>query len=147
MQHHGKRRLLAEMNVVPYIDVMLVLLIIFMITTPLLSRGVDVELPKANAQPLKPKEMQEPIILSVDAQGQFFLNLGNDTHRALAPEEVQSQVASALQRNAGRPVLVQGDARSEYGRIVAGMVLLQQAGATSVGILADPAGAKRGDRR
>jgi len=146
MQKYGKRRLLAEMNVVPYIDVMLVLLIIFMITTPLLSRGVEVELPKANAQPLKPKEMQEPIILSVDAQGQYFLNLGNDKQSVLTPEEVQSRVATALQQNPNRPVLVQGDQRSAYGRIVSGMVLLQQAGASSVGILADPADKKLGVR-
>lgn len=141
MQRNGaKRRLLSDMNVVPYIDVMLVLLIIFMITTPLLSRGVDVELPKADAQPITLEEIKErqPIVLSIDAQGRYFLNISGDGRTALDPEVVRAGVSQALSADSARPVFVQGDHRVSYGRVVQAMVLLQKAGAGKVGMITDP---------
>ena len=141
MQRNGaKRRLLSDMNVVPYIDVMLVLLIIFMITTPLLSRGVDVELPKADAQPITLEEIKErrPIVLSVDAQGRYFLNISGDGRTALDPDLVRTSVSQALSEDSARPVFVQGDHRVSYGRVVQAMVLLQKAGADKVGMITDP---------
>lgn len=136
----GKRRLLSDMNVVPYIDVMLVLLIIFMITTPLLSRGVDIELPQADAQPITLEEIKDhqPIVLSIDAQGRYFLNISGDGRTALDPELVRASVAQALSENKARPVFVQGDHRVSYGRVVRAMVLLQKAGAGRVGMITDP---------
>lgn len=140
VQRHKRRRPMAEINVVPYIDVMLVLLVIFMITTPLLSQGVNVELPKANAQQIATQD-KEPIILSVDAQGSYFLNINPDPQQALGAETVLTRVATELQtakqQGSKQPVLVKGDARVDYGKVVQAMVLLQRAGADNVGLVTE----------
>ncbi len=136
----GNRRLMGDINVVPYIDVMLVLLIIFMVTAPLLSQGVEVELPDAAAEPLD-QDMQDmdPIILSVNAAGQMFLNLGDDEDQPREAAEIVRLAATVIKRKADVPVLVKGDENVPYGRIITGMVLLQRAGASKVGFLTDPA--------
>lgn len=138
------RRLVAEMNVVPYIDVMLVLLIIFMVTAPLLTQGIKVELPKAGAEPLPP-EMSEiqPLILSVDAAGRYYLNIGSNEQSAIAEDVVLQRVEAVLSREPKTPVLVKADQSVPYGQVVTGMVLLQQAGAEKVGFITDPATARR----
>jgi biopolymer transport protein TolR len=136
------RRLMAEINVVPYIDVMLVLLIIFMVTAPLLTQGIKVDLPKAGAEPL-PSEDSKPLILSVDARGNLYLNIGKDEESPLAEEEVIRRVGIVLSRQPKTPVLVKADQSVPYGRVVSGMVLLQQAGAEKVGFITDPAEMKR----
>lgn len=135
----GRRRgPMAEINVVPYIDVMLVLLIIFMVTTPLLSQGVKVELPQASAQPISAKE-EEPIILSVNSNGQYFLNIAPNPEQAIDTISLQNLVQQELQKNHNtnnpRQVLVKGDQNVDYGKVVQAMVLLQQAGASSVGLV------------
>ncbi len=137
---HGKRRLMSEINVVPYIDVMLVLLIIFMITAPLLTQGITVDLPEAGAEPLDPELMRdnEPIVLSVDREGRFYLNIGEDVDAPIDEQTVVERTAAAIRRNAETPVLVKGDRGVEYGRVVTGMVLLQRAGAKKVGFITDP---------
>lgn len=131
---------MAEINVVPYIDVMLVLLVIFMITTPLLSQGVKVELPKAQAQPLSSKQ-NEPIIVSVDAEGNYYLNISPKPAQAIPAVTLQNLVANALSNSAQstepRQVLVKGDKNVDYGKVVQAMVLLQQAGAQSVGLMTE----------
>lgn len=136
----GKRGMIAEMNVVPYIDVMLVLLIIFMVTTPLLSRGVQVDLPKADAKPLTLEDLEDkkPVILTVDAKGQMFLNLVDGGDTVVDDETVMSKVGAVLAQRKDNPVLVQGDHSVDYGRVVQAMVLLQQAGAPNVGLMTDP---------
>ena len=130
------RKLMSEINVVPYIDVMLVLLIIFMVTAPLLSQGVKVELPETDgAQPI---DSESPmIVLSVEPTGQMYLNLG-DPEVALPPVRVVELVTAAMRREPGRPVLVKADRAVPYGRVVEGMVLLQQAGARKVGFVTQP---------
>ncbi|HJP05460.1 MAG: protein TolR [Chromatiales bacterium] len=135
-----KRRLMGEINVVPYIDVMLVLLIIFMVTAPLLSQGVKVELPDAGAEPLDP-EMQntEPLILSVDAAGEFYLNVGDDEEKPREAAQIVRLAEVVLKRKPDTAVLVKADENVAYGRVISGMVLLQRAGATKVGFLTDPA--------
>jgi biopolymer transport protein TolR len=130
------RRLMGEINVVPYIDVMLVLLIIFMITAPLLTQGVKVELPKAGAEPIKPQGV--PLVLSVDRGGRLYLNVGAHPEAALDEEAVASLATAALRRNPDRQVLVKADTAVAYGRVVQGMVILQQAGASKVGFITDP---------
>ena len=130
------RRLMGEINVVPYIDVMLVLLIIFMVTAPMLSQGIKVDLPQAAAEPIEPENL-EPLLLSVDVNGEMYLNLG-DPEQALAPERLQELAAAALRREPERPVLVKADRAVAYGRVVEGMVLLQQAGARKVGFVTEP---------
>ncbi len=131
---------MGEINVVPYIDVMLVLLIIFMITAPLLTQGVQVELPDADAQPIDPDLLRnrEPLVLSVDRDGRYFLNVGGNEAAPIDAAEVARRAAAVLGRDAATPVLVKADERVPYGSVVRGMVLLQQAGAKKIGFLTDP---------
>ena len=135
------RRLMGEINVVPYIDVMLVLLIIFMVTAPMLSQGIKVDLPQAAAEPIEPDDL-EPLLLSVDAAGGLYLNLG-DPEQALPSGRVLEIATAALRREPERPVLVKADRAVPYGRVVEGMVLLQQAGAKKVGFVTEPVPANR----
>ena len=131
------RRLMGDINVVPYIDVMLVLLIIFMVTAPLLAQGIKVNLPKANAEPLPP-ESQEPLVLSIDKQGKLYLNVGSTPNAALDEEIISARVAAALRKAPERPVLVKADEALPYGRVVDAMVILQHSGAQKVGFITDP---------
>ena len=131
---------MGEINVVPYIDVMLVLLIIFMITAPLLTQGVQVDLPNADAAPLDPEQLRnrEPLVLSVDREGRFYVNIGGDEDQPVDEATVRQRVGAVLGRDAETPVLVKADERVPYGRVVQGMVVLQQAGARRIGFLTDP---------
>jgi biopolymer transport protein TolR len=131
-----KRRLMGEINVVPYIDVMLVLLIIFMVTAPLLTQGIKVDLPKAGAEPLD--SAQQPLVLSIDRQGRLYLNVGRDPLQPIDAETVGVRTAAALRRDPGIAILVKADHRIEYGRPVDAMVILQRAGASKVGFITDP---------
>ena len=142
----GKRRLMSDINVVPYIDVMLVLLIIFMITAPLLTQGISVDLPNAPASQLDPNE-NEPLVLSVDRDGKYYLNVGNDEDMPIDDATVLERASAVLRRNAQTPVLVQADETVPYGRVVTGAVLLQQAGAAKIGFQTDPGGNERDRRR
>ena len=134
------RKLMGDINVVPYIDVMLVLLIIFMVTAPLLSQGVKVELPDAAAEPLD-SDMQdsEPLILSVDAAGNLYLNVGDNEEDPREPAQIVRLAETVLSRKPDTPVLVKADESAAYGSVITGMVLLQRAGAAKVGFLTDPA--------
>ena len=134
MEAYRKRRkkLMSEINVVPYIDVMLVLLVIFMITAPLLSQGGKVDLPKAAAQPVDSQD-RETLVVTVDREGRYFLD-----DRRIAPEELSRKVAAILRARPQTPVLIRGDRQSSYGEVVKAMTLLQSAGAPSVGLLTEP---------
>jgi biopolymer transport protein TolR len=135
-----KRRPMSEINVVPYIDVMLVLLIIFMITTPMLSQGVQVNLPKAQAQTLSAKE-KEPIVVSVDEKGLMYLNVSANPATPISAQDLAVQVAAqiqiAQQEGQKRLVLVKGDQSVGYGRVMQAMTILQKAGASSVGLVTE----------
>ena len=130
------RRAVAEINVVPYIDVMLVLLVIFMATAPLLMQGVEVELPKANSTPVSDSDA-EPLIVSIDAEAKLYLNLWASDDQALSIETVRQRVATVLKRNPDKAVMVWGDARVPYGEVVSLMSELQSAGAPSVGLVTE----------
>ena len=132
-----KRRSIAEINVVPYIDVMLVLLIIFMVTAPLLKQGVDVDLPTAPANPLD-AESPEPIVITVDKDGLMYLNIAAKPESGIGAEALVRQVRAALTREPKRPVMVRGDANGRYQNVVATLVLLQQANVESVGLVTEP---------
>jgi biopolymer transport protein TolR len=138
MSRTRKRRLMGEINVVPYIDVMLVLLIIFMVTAPMLTQGIEVELPKAGAEPLDPTQNAEPLVLSVDADGNFYLNVGDDEDSPVDPERIVKMTSVVLEKSPDTPVLVKADFRVPYGDVVSAMVLLQQGGAQKIGFLTDP---------
>ncbi len=132
-----KKRLMGEINVVPYIDVMLVLLVIFMVTAPLLSSGVKVDLPQAAAE-IIPEQDEEPFVVTVDAEGNLYLNDNEDA--VVGAEEVQRAAAAVLQRNPKLPFLVRGDRSADYGLVVEAMVLLQRAGVESVGLITETPG-------
>ena len=129
---------MAEINVVPYIDVMLVLLVIFMITAPLLSQGVKVELPQASAEPLPPEAL-EPLVLTVDAEGRYYLNVGGAGEEVPVDlETLLARVAAVLRHKPETPVMVRGDRHVDYGRVIEAMVVLQAAGAPNVGLVTEP---------
>ena len=137
-----KKGPMADINVVPYIDVMLVLLVIFMITAPMLTQGVTVELPHALSESLKSSN-REPVIVSVDRQGQYFLNISNAPNIPLEPHALMVRVAAEIElsRQAKEPlhVLVKGDTGVPYGKVVHAMGILKEAGAEQVGLLTDAA--------
>ncbi len=137
--HRKSRRQVAEINVVPYIDVMLVLLVIFMITAPLLHTGVEIDLPDANAKPVEVDvEDQEPLILSITSDGQWYLNVGEDPESAVEKLTVQRLAAAVIRLNPEKRVMVSGDTNVDYGQIMQAMVVLQQSGAKKIGLLAEP---------
>lgn len=133
------RRQVAEINVVPYIDVMLVLLVIFMITAPLLTTGVEIDLPDSAANPIVDDgTASEPLILSIDKEGQWFLNVGDEPESPMDKIEVQRLATAVLRRSPDKRVMVAGDAAVDYGQIMQAMVALQSAGAPSIGLMSDP---------
>ncbi|MCY4478044.1 MAG: protein TolR [Gammaproteobacteria bacterium] len=135
-----RRRLVNEINVVPYIDVMLVLLVIFMITAPLLTQGIRVDLPRLAAEPL-PQDLirdNRPLVLTVDAQGSMYLNIGEDPEEALTSAVVVARAAAVLQRKPETPVLVRASEQLPYGDVVTVMGLLVRAGADKVGMVTRP---------
>jgi biopolymer transport protein TolR len=138
MARRGKKlRPMAEINVVPYIDVMLVLLVIFMITAPLLTQGVKVDLPRADANPMD-EDAKRPLVVSVDKEGVFHITYDDDRTQSVEDEELVRQASAILATNPGIPVLVKGDREVDYGRVIQAMVLLQEAGAPGIGLLTDP---------
>ncbi len=132
------RRPMAEINLVPFIDVMLVLLVIFMITTPLLTQGVKVDLPQTETKAIPP-DQKEPLIVTVDSTGNFYLNISSKPNQPVTARVltnlVTSQLSAEVPTEQQRPVLVRGDKNANYGKVVEAMVLLQQAGAKSVGLI------------
>ncbi len=132
-----KRRAKAEINVVPYIDVMLVLLIIFMVTAPLLKQGVDVDLPQAPANPLDVNS-PEPVVISIDRNGLYFLNISSTPDSSLDGTTLVAEIQSALKKQKNRPVMVRGDKNGLYQNVVSLLVLLQKANIESVGLVTEP---------
>jgi len=139
-QPRRRRKLMGEINVVPYIDVMLVLLIIFMITAPLLAEGIKVELPKAGARPIPPEMLKDskPIVLTIDEQGRLYLNYAPKQDEPLDAAAVEAAAAAVLRSAPETAVLVRGDYRVAYGEVVGAMTILQRAGASKVGFITQP---------
>lgn len=129
-----RKKPVAEMNVVPYIDVMLVLLVIFMVTAPMLTQGISVELPKAVTDNLTLKN-RDPIVISIKADGSYWFKQGNATDRRVSRDNITGTVQDALQKSPEAPVLVNGDRRVNYGVVITLMASLQQAGVPNVGLL------------
>ncbi|HMM74350.1 MAG TPA: protein TolR [Gammaproteobacteria bacterium] len=140
MPRGGRRRgkrLMAEMNVVPYIDVTLVLLIIFMITAPLITQGVKVDLPQAPSEVMEPQQ-EEPVVVSIDAAGKLYVDLGEKPNEPIDEETLVTRVAGIKKYKPATEFLVRGDAGVPYGRVVEVMALMQGAGLDSVGLLTQP---------
>ncbi len=128
---------MSEINVVPYIDVMLVLLVIFMVTAPLLMQGVEVDLPAAESEPVESQD-PEPLIVSINAAGELFLNIGGtDQQQVLSLATVRQRVGVVMRRNPDKPVMVWGDRAVPYGDVVTLMAALQEAGAPGVGLVTE----------
>lgn len=141
----GSNRPMSEINVVPFIDVMLVLLVIFMITAPLLTQGVKVDLPKTSAKAIADQQ-KEPLIVTVDNAGNFYLNLAAKPGQPITARTLSSLAAKEMGLTTDtnqRPVLVRGDKNVNYGKVIEAMVLLQQAGAKSVGLITEPAASNK----
>ncbi len=136
-RHLKRLRPMSQINVVPYIDVMLVLLIIFMVTAPLLSLGVKVDLPEAEANPIG-EESEEPLVVSVTRAGEFFLSVGDDKETPIDRDTLKQRIAKVFKYKPDTTVLVRGDNYVPYGKVVEAMVMIQQAGAPSVGLITDP---------
>ncbi len=133
----GRRKPMGEINVVPYIDVTLVLLIIFMITTPLLQTGVDVDLPDAEAKVVEPKN-EPPVIVSIDSQGMFYIDVGDHQEQPVSEEDVVTRVSAVLHNKPQTPVYIRGDQAVDYGKVVTAMAALKNAGVPSVGLMTRP---------
>ncbi|WP_024327030.1 protein TolR [Thioalkalivibrio sp. AKL19] len=133
------RRPMSQINVVPFIDVMLVLLIIFMITAPMLQQGVEVDLPEADAEAMdEDPSAAEPLVVTVDASGAMSLNQGPYVNEPLAPQEMTEIVREFLAENPGTQTFVRGDRNVDYGRVIDAMVALQRAGGGRVGLITEP---------
>ena len=131
-----RRKLMSSINVVPYIDVMLVLLIIFMVTAPLLNLGVDIHLPQSAAKSVQ--DNKEPVLVSVDKEGNFFLTLGGTQREPIDADNLVRKVSAFVRANPQVSVMIGGDERVDYGKIYQAMVLLQQAGVPKVGLMSQP---------
>ena len=135
-----RRKPMSEINVVPYIDVMLVLLVIFMVTAPLTTQGVEVDLPTADSEPLSNEE--DPLVVTVNAQGEIYVNTGMPRPGVLGTRatifSLADQAEKILEVRPDLPVYVRGDAAVSYGEVVRVMSVLQRAGAASVGLITDP---------
>lgn len=138
-RNRKRKKQMAEINVVPYIDVMLVLLIIFMVTAPLLTQGVNVSLPKVDSKPIEPEDDNEPVIVTVDRDGNFYINSGDKPDEPVSSSVLATKVSAFIRHNPQQPVYIKGDGDVSYRRVVAVMALLQKAGVPNVGMITDPA--------
>lgn len=136
---HPKRRLVADINVVPYIDVMLVLLVVFMVTAPMMTQGIAVDLPKTNSQPVNLKD-EEPVIISVNAQGQYFINVGDNKQSASSLDTVKGHVARIHRNKPETLFLIEGDEQVAYGKVVTLMAAVQAVGVEKLGMITEPPG-------
>jgi len=141
LRSRKRRKLKAEINVVPYIDVMLVLLIIFMVTAPLMNLGVDIELPQSAAKSIQ--NDKEPAVVSVDRDGKLYLTMSSAPREEIDAEALKTKIAAFVRQNPQIPVYVAGDTSADYGKIYQAMVLLQQAGVPKVGLMSQPLQATR----
>jgi biopolymer transport protein TolR len=137
MMPANRRKPMSEINVVPYIDVMLVLLIIFMVTAPMLTQGVKVDLPETTSEPIQSDKNVESIVVSVDSNGAYFMDVGDESSDPMSLGDVRERVSKILSQRTDREVLVRGDANVEYGTVVRLMSELQAAGATNVGLITE----------
>ena len=133
----AKRKPMSDINVVPYIDVMLVLLIIFMVTAPMLTQGIKVDLPVLEADPVQSQNQEEPIIVSIDSNGAYYLDMSADSKKPLELPDMLQKVSAILSQTPETAVLVRGDKHVEYGAVVSLMSALQAAGAKGVGLITE----------
>ena len=139
----NRRKPMSDINVVPYIDVMLVLLVIFMITAPMLQQGVEVSLPKASAKPVSDEDKKDRIVIAVSQNGKYFLDSDGKQGLPLSASALTNRVTELLSQREDKRVYVRGDTSVDYGLVVAAMVALQSAGASSIGLITEPEAPKK----
>ncbi len=142
LQHQNKRfqkRPMAEINVVPYIDVMLVLLVIFMVTTPMLAEGYKVKLPEASAKPVKKSEVK-PVVVSVDNKGRLYVNLGKTPHKSVKAKTLVKYVMDRRKKHPEVLILIKGDVNADYGKVINAMSILNDAGIDNFSLITKPTG-------
>ncbi|MEZ5491761.1 MAG: ExbD/TolR family protein [Gammaproteobacteria bacterium] len=135
-----KRKPMSDINVVPYIDVMLVLLVVFMVTAPLLNQGIDVDLPQANNEPLDIDENQETLVISITEQQEYYISLGATTENRepVTLETIAQQVAQVIGANPGIQVMIEGDTNASWGTMIALITTLQNAGVANPNFITQP---------
>ena len=134
----ARRKPISDINVVPYIDVMLVLLIVFMVTAPLLTQGVSVDLPEAPSEPMDLKDDEEVVVISIKADGTYYIDLGTNSEEAVTIDFIARQVEKIIRVKPSTPVLLRGDKAVNYGAVVKLMTALQAAGVPNVGLISEP---------
>ena len=137
-----RRNLISDINVVPYIDVMLVLLVIFMISAPLMVQGIQVNLPQASSEAL-PVTNNEPLIVSIDKNGELFLETDSTKDKSLSLEELNFSVTKIFESNPNLQVVIRGDGKVQYEKVMNVMAELQMAGATDIGLISKPISLKK----
>jgi len=127
---------------VPYIDVMLVLLVIFMVTTPMLAEGYKVNLPEASSKPVKRSDIK-PVVVSVDAKGRLYVNLGDTPHKSIKAKILVARVAARRKQHPKVLVLIKGDVNAEYGKVINAMSILNAGGIENFSLITKPAKIRR----
>lgn len=138
MRLRTRRKPMSEINMVPFIDIMMVMLVAFMVATPMMSQGIKVQLPKANSASMKAPKGEIPLIVSIKADGSYYLNLESAENSAQPLKMISQRVAKIKRAQPDTMVLIEGDERVSYGKIVAAMASLQDAGVNDVGLITDP---------
>ena len=139
MARRNSRKVMSEINMVPFIDIMMVLLVAFMVSAPMLTQGLQVDLPKTNSKVMPLKDDVEALIISIEAGGDYFIALGAEREQAKKLEDIESKVGKVLAANPSTRVLIKGDRKVAYGAVVELMAGLQSAGVEDVGLITDPA--------
>lgn len=138
---HKKRKLKSEINVVPYIDVMLVLLVIFMITASVMNLGVEVNLPQSNARPVE--QAQDPVVVSIARDGTYSLKLGDGANQPISAEELGAKMRAFVAQNPQTPVFVAAHRELQYQTVMEAMELLQGAGVSKAALMSEPRATER----
>jgi biopolymer transport protein TolR len=138
---HKKRKLKSEINVVPYIDVMLVLLVIFMITASVMNLGVEVNLPQSNARPVE--QAQDPVVVSIARDGTYSLKLGDGANQPISAEELGAKMRAFVAQNPQTPVFVAAHRELQYQTVMEAMELLQGAGVAKAALMSEPRATER----
>ena len=133
-----RRKPMSEINMVPFIDIMMVLLVAFMISAPMLTQGIKVDLPKTNSEIIPLPEDQRVLIISVRANGEYYLDLGSDRQKASTLADIASKVTKIVSANPGIQVLINGDTKVPYGAVIELMAGIQGAGVGNVGLITEP---------
>lgn len=138
MARRGGRKVMSDINMVPFIDIMMVLLVAFMVSAPMLTQGLQVDLPRTNSKIMPLPDNIEALIVSIEENGNYFIDLGAEREQAKNLTEIETRVSKVMAANPRTKVLIRGDRNVAYGSVVELMAGLQTAGVEDVGLVTDP---------